>query len=173
MDTPFPDWPVHRMHPKILQDKEMEKIRIEPSQIAQEAVISANTGSYVFRRLLDDPFVRYISATTTTQEIIEWFAAQPKLPTDAKDAVVRYMYLVALSWKLPEESVRAVRTISLDGLEFGQEIARLIESKAIPTSQIIIKASCSHTAERIRQSSSAGKINLLSDPTKLKIRSYS
>lgn len=103
---------------------------------AKEAVLVANTPSFLFDRLRRDSAVQFVIDKMKPSEILEALRkglATP--PSDAVSLVPLYVYLVALASIDPgEREIWAeIRMLDLSHLEWGTAIRNLIFATAVPT----------------------------------------
>lgn len=103
---------------------------------AMEAVLVANTPSFLLDRLRKDIGVQTIANSMTGDQIVTVLTELLKRPsTDAVQVVTAYVYLVALSWSDPQdENVwRLISSLDLTHLEWGNAIRQLMLAEAVPT----------------------------------------
>jgi hypothetical protein len=103
---------------------------------AKEAVLVANTPSFLLDRLRKDSGVRFVLDKMKPLEIVAALRdglANP--PLDAVSLVPIYVYLVALSSTDPDdkETWNRFREIDLSRLEWGEAIRNIILASAVPT----------------------------------------
>jgi hypothetical protein len=104
---------------------------------AQEAVLVANTPSFLLDRLRKDIAVQFVLDNMKPSEIVSALReglANP--PANAKALVPLYIYLVALSSVDPQDKEvwDGILSLDLSHLEWGETIRRLICAEAVPTS---------------------------------------
>ena len=103
---------------------------------AKEAVLVANTPSFLLDRLRKDVGVRFALDNMKPSEIVaalrEGLASPPQ---DAVALVPLYVYLVALSSTDPgdREAWNELRALDLSHLEWGEAIRNLTLANAVPT----------------------------------------
>jgi len=114
-------------------------MKILPSANANEAVLVANTPSFIFKRLREDSVVRYIADTHSADDIASWFAHHSDVPKTAEELVLRYMYLVAISMKNATDIFRLIGQIPVDSFQWGKEISELAIARARPMTVIPIE----------------------------------
>ncbi len=103
---------------------------------AKEAVLVANTPSFLLDRLRKDIAVQYVLDSMTPPEIMRALQDALLRPiTDVTELVPRYVYLVALSATDPYDQViwKQIGSLDLSQLEWGEAIRRIIRAEAIPT----------------------------------------
>jgi|SRR5579863_4965309 len=103
---------------------------------AKEAVLVANTPSFLLDRLRKDIAVQYVLDSMTPPEIMRALHEALLRPiTDVTELVPRYVYLVALSATDPYDQViwNQIGSLDLSQLEWGEAIRRIIRAEAIPT----------------------------------------
>lgn len=103
---------------------------------AKEAVLVANSPSFLLDRLRKDISVRYVIDNMGLQDIIQTLQtglANP--PSDPGALVSLYIYLVALSATDPSDrdTWKKIESLDLSRLEWGNVIRGLISADAIPT----------------------------------------
>jgi hypothetical protein len=103
---------------------------------AKEAVLIANTPSFLLDRLRKDIAVQFVLDNMSAPEIVRALRsglANP--PADATALVPLYVYLVALSGFDPQDKEvwDQIRSLNLSGLEWGETIRGLICADAVPT----------------------------------------
>jgi hypothetical protein len=106
---------------------------------AKEAVLVANTPSFLLDRLRKDIAVQFVLDNMRPPEIVR--ALQDGLatpPTDVTALVPLYVYLVALSSVDPrdQEIWKQIRSLDLSRLEWGETMRRLICADAVPTTTL-------------------------------------
>lgn len=106
---------------------------------AKEAVLVANTPSFLLDRLRKDSGVRFVLDKLKPLEIVAALRdglANP--PDDAVSLVPIYVYLVALSSTDPNdnETWNSFREIDLSHLEWGEAIRNIILASAVPTTTL-------------------------------------
>lgn len=105
---------------------------------ANEAVLVANTPSFLFDRLRRDAAVDYVSKTLPASEILENLRFSVTEPLNVQDVVLGYVYLVALTMKPSTEVWPVLERLDLSRLEWGSEIRALMKAEAIPTSHVVM-----------------------------------
>jgi len=135
----------------------MEAIMSTPASIgpfslatdsAKEAVLVANTPSFLLDRLRKDVAVQTVLDNLTSGQIVaslrDVLARHPKEPAELVPA---YVYLVALSSADPQDEAlwREISSIDLSGLEWGNTIRTLISAEAVPTTTLEFFTSCDKT----------------------------
>jgi hypothetical protein len=112
----------------------------DPSPIAtpsaKEAVLVANTPSFLLDRLRKDTSVRFVLDNMNPSEIVA--ALRDGLASPLPDPVALvplYVYLAALSGTDPNERElwNRIRELDLSHLEWGEAIRALILANAVPT----------------------------------------
>jgi hypothetical protein len=106
---------------------------------AKEAVLIANTPSFLLDRLRKDIAVQYVLDSMTPPEIVSALREALARPAkEAADLVPRYVYLTALSTVDPQDQEVWKQIVSLDlsQLEWGEAIRRLIRAEAVPTTTL-------------------------------------
>jgi hypothetical protein len=106
---------------------------------AKEAVLVANTPTFLLDRLRKDVAVQYVLDSMTLPEIVKALNEAAKRPvTDAVELVPRYVYLVALSTTDPQnqEIWKQIAALDLSQLEWGEAIRNLIRVEAVPTTTL-------------------------------------
>jgi len=104
---------------------------------ANEAVLIANTPSYLFDALKKDVAVQTVAETLTAPEILSNLARILSIPPESPhDLVAQYVYLVALSIKDPKDVWPALDQIDMRNLEWGDQIRSAMKVEFIPTTQI-------------------------------------
>lgn len=108
---------------------------------AKEAVLVANTASFLLDRLRKDSGVRSLADRHSVDQLIGWLKDRlPHAPDSAEALVARYMYLAALSMKEPREVIPKIDALDLSQIEWGGAIRELIREGARPTTEIFIGA---------------------------------
>jgi hypothetical protein len=103
---------------------------------AKEAVLVANTPSFLLDRLRKDSGVRFVLDKMKPLEIVAALRdGLANTPQDALSLVPIYVYLVALSNTDPDdkETWNRFREIDLSRLEWGEAIRNIILASAVPT----------------------------------------
>jgi hypothetical protein len=106
---------------------------------AKEAVLVANTPSFLLDRLRKDVAVQAVLDNLSSTEIVtalsEVLARPPKSPAELVPA---YVYLVALSSADPQDSElwKQISSVDLSGLEWGDAIRTIISTEAVPTTTL-------------------------------------
>ena len=106
---------------------------------AKEAVLVANTPSFLMDRLRKDIAVQYVLDSMTPPQIVQALREALSRPvTDATELVPRYVYLVALSTIDPQnqEIWDQIKSLDLSQLEWGEAIRRLMRVEAVPTTTL-------------------------------------
>lgn len=106
---------------------------------AKEAVLVANTPSFLVDRLRKDIAVQYVLDSMTPPEIVQALREALGRPiADPTELVPRYVYLVALSSVDPKDQViwNQIKSLDLSQLEWGEAIRRLIRAEAVPTTTL-------------------------------------
>jgi hypothetical protein len=134
----------------------METLKISPSASANEAVLVANTPSFIFKRLREDPIVRQIADALKPAQIADWLRARGGKPENPEDLVLRYMYLVAFSMKDPKEVTALMGDLPLNSVEWGKQIVELGLAKARASTQIIWSMPQSKSMATVATSASHG-----------------
>jgi hypothetical protein len=103
---------------------------------AKEAVLVANTPSFLLDRLRKDTAVRFVLDKLRPSEIVVALRnglANP--PQDAVALVPLYVYLAALASTDPseQETWNEFRGLDLSRLEWGEAIRNIIFATAVPT----------------------------------------
>jgi hypothetical protein len=103
---------------------------------AQEAVLVANTPSFLLDRLRRDVAVQTVAANLTGKETVSALrGALDPAPQSVLGIVAAYVYLVALSYSDPQdvELWKEIDELDLSNLEWGDAIRRLISAESVPT----------------------------------------
>lgn len=107
------------------------------SGTAKEAVLVANTPSFLLERLRKDISVQYVSTKLGPYEIVKCLrdTLSKGGPQDALTLVSLYVYLVALSSVDPSDRAiwKEIESIDLSPLQWGDIIRRLMTADAVPT----------------------------------------
>jgi hypothetical protein len=104
-----------------------------------EAVLVANTPSFLLDRLRKDIAVQYVLDNMSPPEIIKVLREALARPVqDVTEIVPRYVYLAALSTVDPQDQALWQQILSLDlsNLEWGEPIRRLMRAEAVPTTSL-------------------------------------
>lgn len=106
---------------------------------AKEAVLVANTPSFLLDRLRKDTAVRFVLDQMKPSAIVAAIRdglANP--PRDAVSLVPLYVYLAALSSTDPndQETWTEFRGLDLSRLEWGEAIRNIILATAVPTTTL-------------------------------------
>lgn len=115
---------------------------------AKEAVLVANTPSFLLDRLRRDVAVQTILDNLTSAQIITSLRdVLARHPTEPAEIVPAYVYLVALSSADPQDENlwREISAIDLSGLEWGNTIRTLISAEAVPTTTLNFFPNCDKT----------------------------
>jgi hypothetical protein len=111
---------------------------------ASEAVLVANTPTFLFDRLKKDVAVQTVVENMSAREIID--SLRDRLARPAKnpiELVLGYIYLIALASAIDPADVQTLeifRSLDLSALEWGPAIRALILAEAVPTSTMEIQA---------------------------------
>jgi hypothetical protein len=103
---------------------------------AKEAVLVANTPSFLLDRLRKDMAVQYVLDNMKLPEIVQSLqAGLANLPADPAALVALYIYLAALSATDPQDQKtwKQIKSLDLSRLEWGNVIRNLISVDAVPT----------------------------------------
>ena len=103
---------------------------------AKEAVLVANSPSFLLDRLRKDISVRYVIENMGLPDIVETLRVGLSNPSpDPSTLVSLYVYLVALSATDPSDrkTWKEIESLDLSRLEWGNVIRKLISADAIPT----------------------------------------
>ena len=106
---------------------------------AKEAVLVANTPSFLLDRLRKDVAVHTVVDNMSGAEILAALRlALAKPAKDPSETVLAYVFLVALSSVDPNdvELWKQISSVDLSGLEWGDVIRALISAEAIPTTAL-------------------------------------
>jgi hypothetical protein len=106
---------------------------------ANEAVLVANTPSFLLDRLRKDAAVAYLAKSLQTSEILDALIRFSKIPpSSAREIVERYVYLVALEQKDASEVWPKLDEIDLSCLEWGNQIREIMKAERIATNRVEI-----------------------------------
>jgi hypothetical protein len=111
---------------------------------AQEAVLVANTPSFLLDRLRKDVAVQTITANLGGREIVSALrSALTPRPDGVLGIVTAYVYLVALSYSDPQDAElwKEIAALDLSSLEWGDTIRGLIVAESVPTITMDLSAS--------------------------------
>jgi hypothetical protein len=103
---------------------------------AKEAVLIANTPTFLLDRLRKDVAVQYVLDNMSPQEIVRALRVTLSHPVqEVSEIVPRYVYLAALSTVDPQDQDvwNQIMSLDLSQLEWGEAIRRLIRVEAVPT----------------------------------------
>jgi hypothetical protein len=106
---------------------------------AKEAVLVANTPSFLLDRLRKDVAVQTVLDNMGSADIVvalrEILNRPPKNPAELVPA---YVYLVALSSADPQDEQlwKQISALDLSGLEWGDTIRTIIAAEAVPTTTL-------------------------------------
>jgi hypothetical protein len=106
------------------------------SPTAKEAVLIANTPTFLLDRLRGDPSVRYVVDSMAPLEILDALeCGLSKAPTDPVGVVTLYVYLTALGLTDPsnKEAWGRIDSLDLSPLEWGETLKKLLRVDAVPT----------------------------------------
>jgi hypothetical protein len=121
------------------QEKQLDLLDTIDLTKANEAVLVANTPSFLLDRLRKDAAVDYVSKSLKTPEILENLLFSVTRPINVRDIVWGYINLVALGMKDPNEVWPELDKLDLSGLEWGNQIRAQMKAEAVPTSSIDVK----------------------------------
>jgi hypothetical protein len=108
---------------------------------ANEAVLVANTPSYLLERLRKDNSVARIAQSLSTSAILATLRESSGTdPQRVQDVVQRYIYLVAAAMKDPSEVWPGLSEINLKKLQWGEELRELIKLENVATGRVIVGA---------------------------------
>ena len=100
---------------------------------AKEAVLYANTPSYLLEKLRKDQGVRYLQAETDPHTLWEQLN-QAKTVSNAEEVVWKYLLVVAIATSNWHERWAALSRTNLEDLEWGKVLWRLVQAEDVPTS---------------------------------------
>lgn len=106
---------------------------------AKEAVLVANTPSFLLDRLRKDIAVQTVLDNMSSAEIVTALRdALTRAPKGPAELVPAYIYLVALSSADPQDQElwKQISSIDLSGLEWGNAIRAMILAEAVPTTTL-------------------------------------
>ena len=106
---------------------------------AKEAVLIANTPSFLLDRLRKDVAVQYVLDSMLPLEIVRALREALARPAeDVSEIVPRYVFLAALSTVDPQNQDvwKQIMALDLSHLEWGESIRRIIRAEAIPTTTL-------------------------------------
>jgi hypothetical protein len=106
---------------------------------AKEAVLVANTPTFLLERLRKDVAVQTVLDNMTGAEIVAALRdALARAPRGPAELVPAYVYLVALSSADPQdrELWKQISSLDLSGLEWGNTIRALISAEAVSTTAL-------------------------------------
>ena len=118
------------------EDQQLELLQSVDLRTANEAVLVANTPSFLLDRLRRDSAVEYVSRSLKTDEIFEWLRYLGTRPVRIQDLVMAYVCLVALAIKDPREVWPGLDHIDLSAFQWGDQLRGLIKAEAIATSSV-------------------------------------
>lgn len=142
----FRDWKLHN----VLSIKAMGTVdptngTIGPYSIAtasaKEAVLVANTPSFLLDRLRKDISVQTLVSSVNSADILRALSESLAKPlTDVAQIVTAYIFLVALSGSDPQDQElwRQISSLDLSSLEWGNAIRELMLAEAVPTNTLTI-----------------------------------
>jgi len=108
-------------------------------QNAEAAFVLANTPLFLLRKLRSDPVVRAIAVDLSDDEIMSSLrAAVQQKPTDIREAVLPYLYLVALSIKGKIAPLREAAAIDVPYAEWFKYIGNYLLKSFIPTATVSV-----------------------------------
>lgn len=103
---------------------------------AKEAVLVANTPTFLLDRLRKDSAVQFVISSMKPLEIVMTLEqGLLQAPSDATGIVALYVYLAALSVTDPsdQEVWERISALDLSHLEWGEVLKKLMRADAIPT----------------------------------------
>jgi|SRR5580658_8249300 hypothetical protein len=106
---------------------------------AKEAVLVANTPSFLLDRLRKDVAVQTVLDNMSSREIVGALSDALARPAQSPaELVPAYVYLVALSSADPQdvELWKQISSVDLSGLDWGNAIRLLISAEAVPTTTL-------------------------------------
>lgn len=106
---------------------------------AKEAVLIANTPSFLLDRLRKDVAVQTVLDNMNSREIAGALSEVLSRPAKSPaELVPAYVYLVALSSADPRDEAlwEQISSIDLSGLEWGDTIRAIISAEAVPTTAL-------------------------------------
>jgi hypothetical protein len=99
---------------------------------AQEAVLYANTASYLLEKLRRDSAVQMLQNDERPDDLLE-LLKEAGPARDALDVVRKYLLLVAVATSDWSERWKALSEIDLSDLEWAEAILGLVRAENIPT----------------------------------------
>jgi hypothetical protein len=101
---------------------------------AREAVLFANTPSYILSRIRKDASAAYVAETLSAEQILEGLRNMLETPDADVHRLVRvYVYLVSLALKEDVSKFSSeLRSLNLSGVQWARQIADSILSEQTP-----------------------------------------
>ncbi len=106
----------------------------------REALILANTPSYLYKRLLENPSVHRLARTQSTNELLDIYrGAAAKADPSADDVALGYAALVAITLKDFREARAALDGLRNNDLHWADSIIEMFFQRPSSTSAITVK----------------------------------
>jgi hypothetical protein len=102
---------------------------------AQEAVLFANTPSYILARIRKDSSASYVASKLSTAQILQTLGEMVNCPiADVHELVQFYVFLVSLTMKNDvNKFARELKSLDLRSVQWGAEILDSILNEQTPT----------------------------------------
>lgn len=112
---------------------------VDLTQSAKDAVLYANTPSYLLEKLKRDAAVRILSHKLAPSELFDLLShAGPA--SNALEIVRKYVLLVALATSSLPDKWDVLSKLNLSDLEWGKLILRIAQAQEVPTHQAFVVA---------------------------------
>lgn len=112
--------------------------RIDPAvltETAKEAVLYANTPSYLLEKLRKDPAIQILRHANSPENLWGELKEAPPV-TSALDMVGKYLFVVAVATSEWPEKWAALSSLNLRDLEWGETLWKLIQAENVPTATV-------------------------------------
>jgi hypothetical protein len=109
----------------------------------KEAVLIANTPSFLLDRLRRDVSVQTVASNMSGAEIVTALRnTLAHAPDDVIEIVLAYIYLVALSSSDPQDGElwKQILSVDLSNLDWGSAIRALMSAESVPTTTLELSA---------------------------------
>ena len=110
---------------------------IEITSSAKEAILYANTPTFLLDRLRKDASVRQLLDTHSPEEILGMLKESGRVQSPL-ELTRKYVLLVALLTSDWENRWKAAETVNVDDLEWGGIITNLAQAEDVPTTYEVV-----------------------------------
>lgn len=151
-----------------MSNQQLDLFQTVDMSTANEAVLVANTPSFLLDRLRRDAAVAYVAGSLKTSQILDALTQLSEIPPSSpRELVERYVYLIALGQKNASEVWPRLDELDLSHLEWGNQIRETMKAERISTTHVEIGAPgpyLNFPSRPIEASSSRMERQIQSDP---------